>query len=169
VVPVGHEDRLFHDDRRRPRPRIGPPAGLRRARDGDTHPGARSSGRTFRPGGAPGLASIAGTTWTLVELDGRRVTATDRGPTLSIDGSRASGHSGCNRWGADVATPAAGEWALGPIASTRMACEEDEMKLEQRFLAALAATSRWKVEGSRLLLSDGDGKVRLAFSGQRPG
>jgi len=120
-------------------------------------------------GGAPGLASIAGTTWTLVELDGRRVTATDRGPTLSIDGSRASGHSGCNRWGADVATPGAGEWALGPIASTRMACEEDEMKLEQRFLAALAATSRWKVEGSRLLLSDGDGKVRLAFSGQRPG
>jgi heat shock protein HslJ len=118
---------------------------------------------------APGLASIAGTTWTLVELDGKPVTATDRGPTLSIDGSRASGHSGCNRWGADVSAPGVGEWALGPIASTRMACEEDEMKLEQRFLSALAATSRWRVEGSRLLVSGADGKVRLAFSGQRPG
>ncbi|MBU6281095.1 META domain-containing protein [bacterium] len=118
--------------------------------------------------GASALAPIAGSEWTLVELDGKPVPTGDRRPSLSVEGSRVSGFSGCNRWGAEVVAAQAGTWKLGPIASTRMACEEDEMKLESGFLDALGAATRWKVDGARLLLAGEDGKTRLAFTGQRP-
>ena len=114
------------------------------------------------------LSSIAGTQWSLAEIDGKPVAASDRRPTLSLEGARAAGFAGCNRWGAEVTASGPGTWKLGPIAATRMACEEAEMKLEQRFLAALGTSTRWKVEGRRLLLSGDDGKTRLAFSGPSP-
>ncbi|MFM7734926.1 MAG: META domain-containing protein [Alphaproteobacteria bacterium] len=120
--------------------------------------------------GAPrsDLAPLAGTQWTLVELDGKAVGG-DRRPTLSIEGSRAAGFAGCNRWGAEIVSTGGDAWALGPVAATRMACDEAEMKFEQRFLAALSGASRWKVERDRLSLVGPDGKIRLAFTGQRQG
>jgi len=129
-------------------------------------PVAPAAAPTVAVAALPDLAPIAGTAWTLSDLDGKAVAAGERRPTLALDGARAAGFSGCNRWGAEVVGSGPGSWKLGPIAGTRMACEEAEMKLEREFLDALTSSSWWKVEDGRLLLGGPDGKTRLAFTGQ---
>jgi heat shock protein HslJ len=51
----------------------------------------------------------------------------------------------------------------GTMASTQMSGPEPLMEQEQRYLAALARTSRWQTQGNGLLLSSEDGAVKLSF------
>jgi putative lipoprotein len=101
-------------------------------------------------------APLLGVVWTLTELDGQPAGGGEgRQPatlTLEIDTPRASGFAGCNRF--------TGNYALQPpslqfsgMASTRMACPEGEA-LERRYLAALAATRDYRLEGKVLQLRD---------------
>lgn len=69
-------------------------------------------------------------------------------------GPRASGRSGCNRYMGGVQIEGAAI-AFSAIASTRMACPPPQMELE-RYLAALAAATRWSMRDNALLL-EGDG------------
>lgn len=129
-----------------------------------------TSSPTPSPTGADSsMATIAGTEWTLVELDGKAIGGIERRPTLSIESGRVAGFAGCNRFGAEIQSKGGETWALGPVAATRMACEEAEMVLERDFLSALSAATSWRVDQGRLLLVGPDGKARLAFTGQRPG
>jgi heat shock protein HslJ len=60
---------------------------------------------------------------------------------------------------------AAGEiLRVASAVTTKMACAPPVMEQEQRFLAALGAVAAHRREGDRLLLVDGNGRVRLRLS-----
>ena len=101
--------------------------------------------------------ALDATRWVLVELAGEPVAnaATGEAPDLELEGGRVSGTGGCNRLTGTYET-SGDTLRFGPLATTRMACEEAVMRRETAFLAALAATTRFEVAGSHLVLFDAD-------------
>lgn len=92
------------------------------------------------------------TTWRLETVAGEDVTAE---VTLQIaaDGT-VSGNASCNQYTGQN-TAVLPEFALGPVAVTRMACPD--MTTEAAYLAALALVTRAEMDDGRLVLSDADG------------
>jgi putative lipoprotein len=80
----------------------------------------------------------------------------------------AYGMGGCNRFRGGWTTEGAAGLALGPLASTMMACDGPQDAQERRFLEALGAVRRWRMEGETLILSDAGGAalLRLMPSGR---
>ena len=102
---------------------------------------ARVDGRELSGCGGAILppTSLAGTAWTIVEIDGEEV----GGETyhLQFTGDRLSGQAGCNRFsGAYAAGPDL--LTIGPVAATRMACPGPRMEHERRALQALEGPLR---------------------------
>ena len=91
--------------------------------------------------------------WSLVE---------GRGQTLRLDNGHLSGYSGCNRYVGGY-TLDGDRLTVGPIATTRMACEPEAMEAETAFLAALGAAARLVVSDGELVLSDEGGRELLRF------
>lgn len=96
---------------------------------------------------------IVGTSWTLVTIGDRSGTASSvpagvEAPTLrfTADG-RAEVFAGCNRGGGRAQVRDDGFAVFGPLALTRMACEQPAMKVEALVTSIL------------------DGRVALGFSG----
>jgi heat shock protein HslJ len=85
-----------------------------------------------------------------------------RGQTLRLDNGHLSGFSGCNRYVGGF-TMDGDRLTVGPIATTRMACEEEAMRAESEFLAALGAATRLAVSAEALVLSDEGGRELLRF------
>ena len=107
-----------------------------------------------------------GSTWTLVELPGHAL-AGDRVPTLTLDGSRAQGSDGCNRYTAPYKAGGDGAFRLsGPMARTKMACLGTTAMLAREYTAALTRTARLRLDGSRLTLLDASGGELAAFEAQ---
>lgn len=102
---------------------------------------------------------LQGTTW---QLDTIRTGETassvvaDSPVTMQISSGTLSGKA-CNTFRADV-TIDGDSVTVGPIASTRMAClNEDLTKQETTVLAILGKVTSMKITGARLQLSTGDG------------
>jgi len=97
-------------------------------------------------------AELGGTSWTLVSVGGAPVVE-GSGPhlTFGVDGN-VSGSTGCNSVSGSYAAdgPAL---TFGPLATTRMACEQNLMAQEAAVLEALAAVSGWEI--------DADGRLHL--------
>jgi putative lipoprotein len=109
---------------------------------------------------SPSLASEPGTTqgaWVAEEIAGAAVAGGAATLEIGADGA-VSGSGGCNRY-RGRAEIAAGTIAFSPLAATRMACPGAAMEQEGRFLAALAAARRFRIEDGRLVLSGEDGAV----------
>jgi heat shock protein HslJ len=105
---------------------------------------------------------LAGTSWRLVELEGKPVPATEglRTPTLQLDSAsrRATGTSGINRYTAGYeVSGSAMKFATG--ASTRMAGPAAAMAVEDTYLKALGSVSSWSVVGNQLELKSADRTV----------
>jgi len=100
-----------------------------------------------------GANPLAGTAWTLVELNGRAVSAT-RVPTLRFEqGDRLNGFAGCNTYFATYQVQGS-QLQVADIGSTRMACtDERSTATEQQYLEALRTVSRWDRSGPTLTLS----------------
>jgi heat shock protein HslJ len=77
--------------------------------------------------------------------------------TMAFEDGTASGNAGCNMF---RATYTADERTLkfGPAATTRRMCPNELMSQERAFLAAIASTSRWVIEGGMLHLHRADGE-----------
>jgi len=73
----------------------------------------------------------------------------------------AQGQATCNTFRARFELDEAG-LRFGPLAVTRMACPD--LEIEKRYLEAIQQTSRWSIEGDRLLLSDASGKPVAEFA-----
>ena len=105
--------------------------------------------------------AVAGSEWSLLELDARPVPggAGGKRPTIQFESAsgRASGFTGCNdfRAGYELSHDTL---RFSPPAMTRMACTVG-MDLERRFLAALVATRRYRIADGDLLLESEDGAV----------
>lgn len=100
-------------------------------------------------------APLLGASWTLIELDNQPAGdgLGNRPATLTLDvnSPRAYGFAGCNQF--------SGNYAMQPpalqfsnLVNTRMACPGDGDALERRYLAALAATRVYRLEGKVLQL-----------------
>jgi heat shock protein HslJ len=72
---------------------------------------------------------------------------------------RVAGSGGCNRYFSAVELGAPGEFALGPVGSTMMACPEMTLALEQQYLRALQGARRYRIAGDRLELLFGEDGV----------
>ena len=51
--------------------------------------------------------------------------------------------------------------AIGPLATTRLACAEPVMDQEQAFLTALQASTRYELTADRLTLRNDDGAIQV--------
>lgn len=75
---------------------------------------------------------------------------------------KVSGHGGCNRFfGAYRIFE--NKIEMGPLASTRMACEQPIMDMEQVFLSAFDGVGIFKRNRTKLELFDADGKPKINF------
>lgn len=115
------------------------------------------------PSSAPGAAVPAGDS-EMVEasdrvLTGSWVLASNPDITLEVtEAGEASGNGGCNTYGTTIETDAAtGDLAVGPVISTRMACEQDVMDAENAYLTALEAVVSGESGDADLTLTTADG------------
>ena len=115
------------------------------------------------------LADLQGVEWTLTQMNWRESLAENTKITLTIEGDKVSGRSGCNRY---FSTIKAGEMpndiVIGQVAGTRMACPGDAMKIESRFLTALSNVSKYSFVNGHLALTwkDDDATSTMLFTAQ---
>lgn len=83
--------------------------------------------------------------------------------TAEFTADQVSGSSGCNTFnGAYTLTD--DQVAIGPLATTRMACEQDVMDQETQFLVALATPATVEVSGGVVTLRDADGATQVTLT-----
>jgi len=100
-------------------------------------------------------ADLAGTSWTLVSI-GDTPAIEGAGARLSFDsGGKVSGSTGCNSISGSYALDGSA-LTLGPLATTRMACEDALMAQEAAVLEALSTVSGWGVDAYEMLHLNGD-------------
>ena len=80
--------------------------------------------------------------------------------TLEFQDGQVSGDSGCNRFHGSFAV-AGNALTIGPLATTRMACDDESMVQEQQFLAALASAATWDIVRGMLDVHRADGERAL--------
>lgn len=104
----------------------------------------------------PGLP---GSAWQVTTFAGQNPLA-DHPITFEFDTEGNIGGSGsCNRFGG-TCTVEGNTMKIGPLRSTRRACEPDVMRQEQQFLALLGAVTAWSMDGEELVLTAPDGEIK---------
>jgi heat shock protein HslJ len=104
--------------------------------------------------GRASIDDIAGTEWVLTHFDWTERAPDNPPVTLELRGGSLSGRGGCNRYsGAAKTGEGAGGIAIGPVAATRMACEPEAMRVEDRFFAALNSVTSYSFQAGQLVLS----------------
>ena len=107
--------------------------------------------------------AIAGRTWILREIGGELAPAQPAVSLLFAPEGRAVGSGGCNRFTGGARIEGS-TLALGPLASTRMACAPPQGPQEDRYLQALNAVRRYEIVEGRLHLLDANGAVLAVFA-----
>lgn len=120
-------------------------------------------------------AALAGPTWQATGINNGAeavVSALEAAEVTAVfaeDGT-VSGSSGCNTYGGSY-TVDGSSIAIGPLASTEMACSEPDgvMTQETQFLVAMERASEYRIDGSTLELRDDTGALQVSFdAGQAP-
>ena len=75
---------------------------------------------------------------------------------------KLTGSAGCNNYTAGYQTDG-NKIAIGPAATTRMACEQAVMDQETQYLAALATAATYRIDGNRMELRTADGAMAATF------
>jgi heat shock protein HslJ len=83
--------------------------------------------------------------------------------TFAEDGT-LSGSGGCNTFNAGYTVEGADGLTIGPIASTRMACEQEIMDAEAAYFAALENVATYEASGDTLTLRDADGATQVTYT-----
>jgi heat shock protein HslJ len=114
--------------------------------------------------------SLTGTGWTATGINNgqQAVTSLVAGTTVTAtfteDGT-VSGTAGCNRFTGDYLVD--GESVqIGPLATTRKACEADVMTQESAFIAAMQNATTVAIDGSALELRDDEGALQVSFTAE---
>lgn len=93
---------------------------------------------------------LVGTSWQLIQLNGRKVTPADEQFTLQFSPSgELSGQGACNRLMGSYTMTSYRALKIGPLASTRRLCSDAR---EQEFFSALERTTHYDMDGPLLLL-----------------
>ena len=119
-----------------------------------------------QPATAP-PSNPSGVDWLLVTLNGNTIEpgglGSQTGIRLDRSTKEAEGLAFCNRFKGKFDLDEAG-LRFGPLTTTRKACRGVPMDLETKYLKALQDTSRWSLNGDRLVLSDAAGKPLLEYA-----
>jgi len=128
--------------------------------DSDVDTGGGSSSSTTS--GSSAASGIGGRDW-LLQADGTSITVPDGiDITLFVDGTEASGSSGCNSYNASVEIDGS-DITFGTVASTMMACAEPEKgEAETAYTTALAEIETFEIDGDTLVLTGGDTTLTYA-------
>jgi heat shock protein HslJ len=133
---------------------------LRFALDGDHLTATTASGDTLRFQREP-PPQLAGVTWKVTSFNNNRHAVVgvlgESSLTLSFKDGQVAGSAGCNQFHGKYSTEG-NKLQLGPLATTRRACEEPLMTQEREFLAALASAVTWSIEGNVLDMHRADGE-----------
>ena len=128
--------------------------------DGDALTLASASGATLRFGRQP-PPRLAGVKWKVTSFNNGRQAVVgvvgDSRLEISFDDGKVSGDAGCNTFHGNY-TSGDGTVAIGPLATSRRACEEPLMTQEREFLAALASAVKWSIDGNALDMHRADGE-----------
>jgi heat shock protein HslJ len=104
-------------------------------------------------------ATLPGSAWQVKTFAGQTPLA-DHAITFEFDNEgNVSGDASCNRFGGSCSIDGS-KIEVGPLRSTRRACEPEIMQQEQKFLALLAAVTAWSIVGDELVLTAPDGEIR---------
>ena len=105
-------------------------------------------------------ASLPGTSWTVVELDGTALKA-EKLPTIEFDkGGNISGDASCNRYGGSC-TIEGNTIAVSRQRVTLRMCDDETMKRERQFLRILQAAQTWEITGQgELILNGSEGRLK---------
>jgi heat shock protein HslJ len=112
---------------------------------------------------------LAGTSWQAISVNNGRqamvslISGTELTADFAEDGT-VSGSAGCNRYNGPYETEGK-QIAIGPLASTMMACIEPEGVSEQEaaYLAALQNAAVYELRGTNLTLRDSEGAAQVEF------
>lgn len=104
-------------------------------------------------------ATLPGSAWQVTTFAGQTPLA-DHPITVEFDNEgNIAGDGSCNRFGGSCKIEG-DKIAVGPLRSTRRACEPEIMQQEHRFLALLGAATTWAMDGEELVLTAPDGEIR---------
>jgi heat shock protein HslJ len=112
------------------------------------------------PGPLP--ADLTGTAWRARTVAGQPVPEAVAVTMEFPEAGRIAGRSACNRYSGPIAE-VDGKLAIGPLASTRMACPPPESELESLFLRALEQAERLGRDNSALVLHSAGGIAPSRF------
>jgi len=122
--------------------------------------------------GTLSLEDLADRRWVLTHLGWSEPAPVKPEISLTFENESVSGSSGCNRYSAGV-TPGGmpGDLKLGAAVSTRMACPNEIMDLEARYLRQLGSTVKFSfLAGNLAITGTEDGKSTLMlFVPREPG
>ena len=100
------------------------------------------------------LAALEGSEWVLTHMNRDQPVLENAEVTLAFGDGRISGKSACNRYSAGIEEGEnAGDIKIGQSMSTRMACPDVLMKIEQQYLAALSRVTSFSFHAGSLILS----------------
>ncbi len=110
---------------------------------------------------------LSGTSWTVIAYNNGKqaVTSVLAGSNITAnfgsDGT-LSGNSGCNNYNGPY-TVTGSQVKIGPLASTRMACNDPAgvMEQESQFLAAMQTAATYKIEATTLELRTAEGALAV--------
>ncbi len=111
---------------------------------------------------------LTGVTWHATGINNGRggvvSIAAGTDPTATFDAAgTVSGDAGCNQFSGPAVVDGT-SIAIGPLASTKMACADPAAsEQETAYLAALEAATTVQIQGSTLELRDADGALQVGF------
>ena len=108
-----------------------------------------------------GPVKLPGSAWQATTFAGQTPLA-DHPITFEFDTEgNIAGDTSCNRFGGTCAIDG-NTIKIGPLRSTRRACEPEIMQQEQKFLTLLSAATTWLIDGDDLVLTAPDGEIRAS-------
>jgi putative lipoprotein len=108
---------------------------------------------------------LAGTHWTVTQINGQPPVAGDAVVDLSFQpDQQIGGHAGCNSFGGKYETQGRA-LSFSEMISTMMACADDALNAqESAYLQALGSVASYDLAGDTLTLKDAGGVAVLVFA-----
>jgi heat shock protein HslJ len=99
--------------------------------------------------------------WKVTSLAGA-APLTEHPITFAVDAEgQINGNASCNRFGG-ACQFGPGTIEVGPLRTTRRACEPDIMEQERKFLTLLGSATSWSITGGTLVLSSPEGAIQAS-------
>ncbi len=116
-----------------------------------------------------GLTSLEGTNWIATGINNGKQAVEANAQTGNVTArfgtaGALSGSAGCNDYNATYTVAGADGLTIGPIASTKKICPDDVMTTENAYFTALAASTKYKISGDTLTLTDDAGSTQVTYT-----